>query len=59
VSERHHLPVRACFGADGCSGAYRFVTFEKEDSVNAVMNVEHEIMGKYVEVKRAEPRDAR
>jgi hypothetical protein len=41
------------------SGAYRFVTFEKEDSVNAVMNVEHEIMGKYVEVKRAEPRDAR
>lgn len=37
----------------------RFVTFEKEDSVEAVMSVEHEIMGKYVETKRAEPRDAR
>lgn len=34
-----------------------FVTFEKEDSVEMVMKLEHEIMGKYVETKRAEPRD--
>lgn len=38
-----------CFGS--------FVTFEKEDSVEMVMKLEHEIMGKYVETKRAEPRD--
>ena len=37
----------------------RFVTFEKEESVDTVMKLEHEIMGKYVETKRAEPRDSR
>jgi hypothetical protein len=35
------------------------VTFEKEDSVETVMKLDHEIMGKYVETKRAEPRDSR
>jgi hypothetical protein len=37
----------------------RFVTFEKEETVDVVMKTEHEIMGKYVETKRAEPRDSR
>ena len=36
-----------------------FVTFEKEESVDSVMKMEHEIMGKYVEIKRAEPRDSK
>mmetsp|Transcript_32494 Transcript_32494/g.64466 ORF Transcript_32494/g.64466 Transcript_32494/m.64466 type:complete len:529 (+) Transcript_32494:103-1689(+) len=43
----------------GSSRGFGFVTFEKEDSVEAVMSLEHEIMGKYVETKRAEPRDSR
>ena len=34
------------------------MTFEKEESVDMVMKLEHEIMGKYVETKRAEPRDS-
>lgn len=37
---------------------FSFVTFEKEESVDMVMKLEHEIMGKYVETKRAEPRDS-
>lgn len=41
----------------GSSRGFGFVTFEKEDSVEMVMKLEHEIMGKYVETKRAEPRD--
>lgn len=43
----------------GSSRGFGFVTFEKEETVEIVMKQEHEIMGKYVETKRAEPRDAR
>lgn len=42
----------------GSSRGFGFVTFEKEESVEIVMKLEHEIMGKYVETKRAEPRDS-
>eukprot|EP00601_Ochromonadales_sp_CCMP2298_P032991 CAMPEP_0173363900 /NCGR_PEP_ID=MMETSP1144-20121109/22665_1 /TAXON_ID=483371 /ORGANISM="non described non described, Strain CCMP2298" /LENGTH=223 /DNA_ID=CAMNT_0014313947 /DNA_START=150 /DNA_END=817 /DNA_ORIENTATION=+ len=43
----------------GSSRGFGFVTFEKEESVETVMKQEHEIHNKYVEVKRAEPRDSR
>ena len=39
------------------SRGFGFVTFETEEGVQAVLNSEHEIMGKWVEIKRAEPRD--
>jgi RNA-binding protein Musashi len=41
------------------SRGFGFVTFETEEGVQAVINTEHEIMGKWVEIKRAEPRDMR
>ncbi len=43
----------------GSSRGFGFVTFEAEDTVDSVMKIQHEIMGKYVEIKRAEPRDSR
>ncbi len=43
----------------GSSRGFGFVTFEAEDTVDQVMKIQHEIMGKYVEIKRAEPRDSR
>jgi RNA-binding protein Musashi len=39
------------------SRGFGFVTFEAEDGVKAVLARQHEIMGKWVEIKRAEPRD--
>ncbi|RYY70216.1 hypothetical protein EON63_22850, partial [archaeon] len=33
------------------------MTFDREDSVQRVMREEHELQGKYVEIKRAEPRE--
>lgn len=39
------------------SRGFGFVTFETEEGVQAVLSSEHEIMGKWVEIKRAEPRD--
>ena len=41
------------------SRGFGFVTFETEEAVDAVLRNKCEIMGKWVEVKRAEPRDAR
>eukprot|EP01031_Cornospumella_fuschlensis_P031322 gene31322-37851_t len=41
----------------GTSRGFGFVTFEREDSVQRVMREEHELQGKYVEIKRAEPRE--
>ena len=41
------------------SRGFGFVTFETEEAVEAVLRNKCEIMGKWVEVKRAEPRDAR
>ena len=43
----------------GRSRGFGFVTFESEDTIHAIMKVEHQIMGKYVEIKKAEPRDTR
>eukprot|EP01036_Dinobryon_divergens_P022137 gene22137-30373_t len=43
----------------GRSRGFGFITFEREETIDAVMKVENQIMGKYVEIKRAEPRDAR
>jgi RNA recognition motif-containing protein len=40
------------------SRGFGFVTFDTEEGVQAVLSCEHEIMGKWVEIKRAEPRDA-
>eukprot|EP00603_Paraphysomonas_imperforata_P000960 CAMPEP_0114424926 /NCGR_PEP_ID=MMETSP0103-20121206/6956_1 /TAXON_ID=37642 ORGANISM="Paraphysomonas imperforata, Strain PA2" /NCGR_SAMPLE_ID=MMETSP0103 /ASSEMBLY_ACC=CAM_ASM_000201 /LENGTH=305 /DNA_ID=CAMNT_0001593715 /DNA_START=25 /DNA_END=938 /DNA_ORIENTATION=+ len=40
------------------SRGFGFVTFENEESVRTVLSRDHEIMGKYVEIKRAEPRDS-
>ena len=42
----------------GSSRGFGFVTFEVEETVEQVMKIQHEIMGKYVEIKRAEPRDS-
>lgn len=39
------------------SRGFGFVTFEAEEGVRAVLARQHEIMGKWVEIKRAEPRD--
>jgi RNA-binding protein Musashi len=39
------------------SRGFGFVTFETEEGIQAVLSTEHEIMGKWVEIKRAEPRD--
>lgn len=41
----------------GSSRGFGFITFEREESVDNAMKSEHEIKGKYVEIKRAEPRD--
>ncbi len=41
------------------SRGFGFVTFETEEGIRAVLNQEHELMGKWVEIKRAEPRDNR
>lgn len=43
----------------GLSRGFGFITFEKEDSVEAVLKTEHELKGKVVEIKRAEPREPR
>jgi RNA-binding protein Musashi len=43
----------------GSSRGFGFITFEKEDAVERVMRQDHELKGKYVEIKRAEPRDTR
>lgn len=43
----------------GSSRGFGFITFEKEETVDKVTKQEHEIHGKFVEVKRAEPREAR
>ena len=39
------------------SRGFGFITFEGEESVEAVLRTKNEIQGKWVEVKRAEPRD--
>ena len=39
------------------SRGFGFITFEAEESVEAVLRTKNEIQGKWVEVKRAEPRD--
>ena len=40
------------------SRGFGFVTFRDEDSVRTVLSRDHEIMGKFVEIKRAEPRES-
>ena len=40
------------------SRGFGFVTFEDEESVRTVLSRDHEIMGKFVEIKRAEPRES-
>ncbi len=37
------------------SRGFGFVTFEDEETINEVLSAEHEIAGRRVEVKRAEP----
>ncbi len=39
------------------SRGFGFVTFETEEAVETVIKTENTILGKWVEVKRAEPRD--
>ena len=41
------------------SRGFGFVTFEHDESMNAVLRTDHELQGKWVEVKRAEPRESR
>lgn len=41
------------------SRGFGFVTYENEEDVRTVLRQEHEIMGKWVELKRAEPRETR
>ncbi len=41
----------------GSSRGFGFVTFEREETVDRVIKDEHEIKGKRIEIKRAEPRD--
>ena len=43
----------------GRSRGFGFITFDSEETVTSVIKVQHEIAGKYVEIKRAEPRDSR
>ena len=44
----------------GCRRAFCFVTFEVEESVNEVCKIDkHELGGKWVDVKRATPKDKR
>lgn len=38
------------------SRGFGFVTFSNETTVDRVVNMDHDIMGKFVEVKRAEPK---
>jgi RNA recognition motif-containing protein len=40
------------------SRGFGFITFATEESVRTVLSRDHEIMGKYVEIKRAEPRES-
>ena len=39
------------------SRGFGFVTFDTDEAVDAVLKTENSICGKWVEVKRAEPRD--
>ncbi len=39
------------------SRGFGFVTFDNEETIQNVLRMEHEIMGKWVEIKRAEPRE--
>lgn len=39
------------------SRGFGFVTFETDEACNACVSTENNILGKWVEVKRAEPRD--
>jgi RNA recognition motif-containing protein len=41
------------------SRGFGFITYEHEESVEHVLRAKNELLGKWVEVKRAEPRDAR
>lgn len=41
------------------SRGFGFITFDEEDSVKRTMAEQHELSGKRVEIKRAEPREAR
>jgi RNA-binding protein Musashi len=41
------------------SRGFGFVTYENEEDVRTVLRQEHEIMGKWVELKRAEPRETK
>jgi len=43
----------------GVSRGFGFITFEREDVVENVLKSEHELRGKIVEIKRAEPREHR
>jgi RNA-binding protein Musashi len=45
--------------ATGSSRGFGFVTFEQVDTVEKVMKASHELKGKFVEIKRAQPRDMR
>ncbi len=45
--------------ATGSSRGFGFVTFEQVDTVEKVLKASHELKGKFVEIKRAEPRDMR
>lgn len=41
------------------SRGFGFVTFENESSIEDVLRINNEILGKWVEVKRAQPRDVK
>eukprot|EP00607_Mallomonas_marina_P006805 CAMPEP_0182426140 /NCGR_PEP_ID=MMETSP1167-20130531/12623_1 /TAXON_ID=2988 /ORGANISM="Mallomonas Sp, Strain CCMP3275" /LENGTH=413 /DNA_ID=CAMNT_0024607361 /DNA_START=118 /DNA_END=1359 /DNA_ORIENTATION=- len=41
------------------SRGFGFVTFDSDEALNTVLRTEHELHGKWVEVKRAEPRENR
>ena len=41
------------------SRGFGFVTFDSDEALSTVLRTEHELGGKWVEVKRAEPREAR
>lgn len=42
----------------GSSRGFGFITFEREDAVDRVLKDDHEIKGKRIEIKKAEPREA-